>query len=224
MARKLCNICNTRPVDRAAGVSDMCVPCSEEGGWENTHQDRNHDGLTELLASVMETEKDRTGADVYKIGAVELRKLAPKAGVKNAAKFKSAELRAEILRVVEVEQRGCWMCHPELNEAQKVSKGRAPSTGEKKSRVGQVINVPLRAPGELKAAVVVRKAPESLPVQVSSNKDGSVTLDITTPDFVLILGWDHLGRYDYERSVASIGGKAKKVRNVAEALRLIAQR
>lgn len=222
MARKLCNICNTRPVDKSIGISDMCVPCFEEGGWENSHGDRNHDGLTEVLTAVMETQKDRTGADAYVVGAVELRKLAPKAGVKNAAKMKSAELRAEILRVVEVEQAGCWICHPELNEAQKVSKTRAPSTGEKKSRVGQKINVPLRAPGELKAAVVERAA-VNLPVQVSSNKDGSVTLDITTPTFVMILAWDALGRYDYDRSVASVNGRAKKVRNVAEALRLITE-
>jgi hypothetical protein len=222
MARKLCNICNTRPVDSAAGISGACVPCYEEGGWENAHQDNNHNGLTEVLRAVMETEKDRTGADVYKIGAVELRKVAQKAKVKNAAKFKSAELRAEILRTVEVEQAGCWICHPELNEAQKVSKTRAPSIGEKKSRVGQKINVPLRAPGELKAAVVERAA-VNLPVQVSSNKDGSVTLDITTPTFVMVLAWDRLGRYDYDRSVASVNGKAKKVRNVAEALRLLTE-
>jgi hypothetical protein len=63
----------------------------------------------------------------------------------------------------------------------------------------------------------------NLPVQVSSNKDGSVTLDITTPTFVMILAWDSYGRYDYARSVASVNGKAKKVRNVAEALRLITE-
>jgi hypothetical protein len=221
MARKLCNICNTRPVDRAAGIEDSCVPCYEEGAWENTHQDEAHESLREVLASVMETEKDRTGADVYKIGAVELRKVAGKAGVKNAAKFKSAELRAEIVRVVETETAGCWICHPELNDAQKTSK-RAAQTGDRKSRVGQVINVPLRAPGEAKAAVVERAA-VNLPVQVSSNKDGSVTLDITTPTFVMILAWDSYGRYDYARSVASVNGKAKKVRNVAEALRLITE-
>jgi len=210
MARKLCNTCNTRPVDKAAGISDACVPCYEEGGWENCHGDRDHDGLQVILAA-LETA-----------GAVELRKLAPKAGVKNAGQHKSAELREIIREAIRTEIAGCWICFPELNEAQKVSKTRAPSTGEKKSRVGQVINVPLRAPGELKAAVVERAA-VNLPVQVSSNKDGSVTLDITTPTFVMILAWDALGRYDYERSVASINGKAKKVRNVAEALRLITE-
>lgn len=47
MARKLCNICNTRKVTTANGPSfkDMCDPCYEEGGWENTHSDGNHDDI-----------------------------------------------------------------------------------------------------------------------------------------------------------------------------------
>ena len=220
MARKLCNICNKRPVDRAADVPDMCFPCAEEGGWENTHGDRNHDGLIELLATVMETEKDRTGADAYKIGAVELRKLAPKAGVKNAAKFKSAELRAEIVRVVEVEQAGCWICHPELNQAQKVTKGRAASTGERPSRAGQVINVPLRASGVTKAAVVTAKAPKDLPAVVKT-EDLWTTLEITAPDFTIVLVWNPFGNYDYLRSSFTANGTVKRIRNVAEALRLL---
>jgi hypothetical protein len=210
MARKLCNICNTRPVDRMAGIPDACVPCYEEGGWENSHQDNAHEEYAQL----------REQAE--KAGAVELRKLAGNRliEIKNAAKHKSAELREMVIAKIDAERFGCWICHPELNEAQKVSKVRAPSTGEKKSRVGQVINVPLRAPGEAKAAVVVAKIPAGLTPVVTSELGGTVTLVIDAPAFVMTLAWDALGRYDYDRSVANFDGKVRKVRNVAEALRM----
>ena len=209
MAKKICNICNTRPVSKG-GLQDACDPCWDEGGWENTHNDNHHDELSEVA------EAAKTA------GAVELRKLAPKARIKNGAKHKSAELRALILAAVEEEQTGCWICHPELNEAQKMKKTRKASDGERPSRKGQTITVPLRALGEAKAAVVVNAAPEA-PIKVEREKYGTVRLDLTTPNFVLILAWDEQGRYNYDGSMASVGGKAKKVRNVKEALRLLAE-
>lgn len=207
MAKKICNICNTRPVDKSAGIQDACVPCYEEGAWENQHSDSGHDSLS----AVAEAAKTA--------GAVELRKLAPKAGIKNAGQHKSAELREMILKAIETEQAGCWICHPELNEAQMEDATIINFVKpERASRKGQIINVPLRAPGEVKAAVVAKAAPEA---RVETEKFGTVRLDLTTSAFVLILAWDAEGRYDYSRSVAVVDGKARKVRNVAEALRLI---
>jgi len=194
-------------VDKNAGIQDACVPCYEEGGWENQHSDSAHDTLS-------------TVADAAKTaGAVELRKLAPKAGIKNAGQHKSAELREMILKAIEAEQAGCWICHPELNEARMEDATIINFVKpERASRKGQIINVPLRAPGEVKAAVVAKAAPEA---RVETEKFGTVRLDLTTSAFVLILAWDAEGRYDYSRSVAVVDGKARKVRNVAEALRLI---
>lgn len=212
MTKKICNICNIRPVDKAAGIDDACVPCYEEGAWENAHNDGDHDGLQAILKGLDET------------GAVALRKLAgnPHIKIKNAAKFKSAELRVLIREAIEQEQHGCWICHPELNEAQKAKKRRKASTAERPSRKGQKIHVPLRATGEEKAAEVAKAAPNA-PVKVEREKYGTVRLDITTPTFVLILAWDERGRYNYAGSVASVGGKQKKVRNVSEALRMLAE-
>lgn len=61
MAAKICNICNTRLVVE----NGLCTPCSEEGMWENEHNDQGHD--------------DAAG-DGF--------------------------------------DDNCWICHPELNEAQ----------------------------------------------------------------------------------------------------------
>jgi hypothetical protein len=53
MAAKNCSICQNRPmytgkgpgVDEAARLSEMCNFCCTEGGWENTHNDDNHDAI-----------------------------------------------------------------------------------------------------------------------------------------------------------------------------------
>lgn len=207
MARKTCDICNKRPVSREVS-NDMCDLCRIEGEWENEHSDRAHG----YLAAVAE--------DAKTAGAVELRKLAPKAGIKNAGQHKSAELRALILNKVEEAQTGCWICHPELNEALMEPKTRKASEGERPSRKGQKINVPLRAPGEIKAAVVVKAAPTAT---VHVAKNGSATLHLEQGALQLDLAWTAEGGYDYPNSTATVAGKSRKVRNVAEALRLIAQ-
>lgn len=207
MARKICNICNIRPVDKNAGIQDACMPCYEEGGWENAHSDNAHDTLTEVA------EAAKTAS------AVELRKLAPKAGIKNAGQHKSAELRAMIVDAVEAEQTGCWICHPELNEAQRTPKTRKASTGERPSRVGQVINVPLRAPGEVKAEVTMKKIGKPQASNISTSA-GNVVLSVTLVGLTLRLVWDAEGHYNYAASSATLDGNPRKVRNVAEALRI----
>lgn len=206
MAKKICNLCNTRPVSRDGLNGETCVPCYEEGGWENAHQDNSHDALTELA------EAAKTA------GAVELRKLAPKANVKNGGKHKSAELRAMILAAVENEQAGCWICHPELNEAQRTPTRKA-SEGERPSRKGQVINVPLRAPGEVKAEITMKKIGKVQQSNISTSA-GNVILSVTLVGLTLRLVWDAEGHYNYAASSATLDGQARKVRNVAEALRI----
>jgi hypothetical protein len=115
----------------------------------------------------------------------------------------------------------CWYCHPELNEA---NKPYTPRTGT--SRAGMVINVPIRADGVVKAAVTagrltgvkiegstVRKVQASLKAagaKLSVDKHGAATLTVGE----LVLDWDFRGKF--------VGGtfEGKRVRNVAEALRL----
>lgn len=220
MAKKICNICNIRPVDRMAAIPDACVPCYEEGSWENQHQDSDHSALIDLAEAVKATKRDRSGAEVFVAGAVELRRLAQKVGVKNAGKHKSAELRALILAAVEAEQDGCWICHPELNEALQTPKTRKASEGERPSRKGQKINVPLRAAGEVKALVVIKAAGEE---RATLRILGGMVavLDVDLGHATLHLAWDAEGRYDYAEAYVKEGDKKKAVRNVAEALRII---
>lgn len=47
MARKLCIICGIRKGTTANGkdFADMCDPCYQEAGWENTHSDGDHEGI-----------------------------------------------------------------------------------------------------------------------------------------------------------------------------------
>lgn len=47
MARKNCTACNIRKGTDVNGFSfkDMCDPCYQEGGWENTHSDGDHEGI-----------------------------------------------------------------------------------------------------------------------------------------------------------------------------------
>lgn len=43
MARKLCIVCGTRQARTIDGTTDLCRPCYEYAGWENTHSDYGHD-------------------------------------------------------------------------------------------------------------------------------------------------------------------------------------
>jgi hypothetical protein len=117
----------------------------------------------------------------------------------------------------------CWYCHPELNEA---NKPYTPRTGT--SRAGMVINVPIREAAIVKAAVTaakltgveieggtVRKIQSSIKAagaKLSVDKFGAATLVFGE----LELSWDFRGKF--------VGGSfaGRKVRNVAEALRVSA--
>lgn len=208
MAKKICNICNVRPVNKNAGIEDACMPCYDEGGWENTHDDREHDRLNEVAEKL------------EGVGAVELRKLA-KGIVLNPAKYRSAELRELMRKEIDNECAGCWICHPELNEAQRTPKTRKASEGERPSRKGQKITVPLRASGTEKAKVVIGIVGEER-VKLNVRNGEGCTLDVNLDGGLFLhLAWDHDGRYDYAEAYVLRGGKRTTVRNVAEALRIV---
>lgn len=57
-SKKICNVCNKRRAGNDVGISDMCQPCADEGGWENTHNDNGHTDLrAKADADLTEAEK-----------------------------------------------------------------------------------------------------------------------------------------------------------------------
>lgn len=109
---------------------------------------------------------------------------------------------------------GCWICFPELNLAQNTY---IPRSGT--SRVGMVINVPLKASGAVKALVVSERLADRFATRIVK---GTKKNDFTTKlildnagETSFELSWDAQGRF--------IGGNlnGRKVRNVAEILRSV---
>jgi hypothetical protein len=49
-AKAICNVCNKRRAGNDSGIQDMCQLCADEGGWENTHSDNNHEGIRAKVA------------------------------------------------------------------------------------------------------------------------------------------------------------------------------
>lgn len=214
MAKDKCGICKTRAEATRAqqekyGVifgKGMCIACHEEGTWENEHNDNGHDKLPGMIE------------EINAAGARQLREIAKRIqNVKNYGTMSADVLRAELLKRCADEAACCWICQPELNRALKPVRAE----GERASRKGQKINVPLIAPGEVKAAVVIKKADEENCELLSLPSD-AVRLIVRLAGLELRLAWDFRGNYDYEESYAITEGNAnKKVRNVAEALRMI---
>lgn len=114
----------------------------------------------------------------------------------------------------------CWICHPELNRA---SAEYVAVSGT--SREGMVIHA--RGSVAEKVAVIDDAAkPAGWTTKiVNSKKHETVTLTAVKNGAVLTVVWDARGRFQYGPSVARISadGKARKIRNVAEALRFIAR-
>jgi hypothetical protein len=104
MAAK-CNVCNIRrPQTGSKGSetsphNDMCNYCFEEGGQENTHSDQGHDDIA--------------------AGAFTL----------DNTSFSTQEELDKFLDAERDVMATCWICHPELNLAQKPAK--AGNTGPK---------------------------------------------------------------------------------------------
>jgi hypothetical protein len=98
MAAKLCNVCNKRRAytgskgtETAAHGSGMCNYCFEEGGWENSHGDNGHADILDALDGV------QFGLTTHKTKA------------EYEAWLKEAHAETDM----------CWICHPELNLAQR---------------------------------------------------------------------------------------------------------
>jgi hypothetical protein len=116
----------------------------------------------------------------------------------------------------------CWICHPELNLAK-----AEPKAG--RSRAGMVI---VAKGSEIHKSETFRVAAESAgwsvtmlreTYELEENAEGEGTRYYATArrgnDWIS-LAWD--GRaYDYPGSSSEFGGKARKVRNLKEALRLL---
>lgn len=108
--------------------------------------------------------------------------------------------------------KGCWICHPEINEALATYKAR---TGT--SRQGMRLTVPVRAAGKAKAEAVKAQLPEGYTVTIRQEK-GRTTLRAKGP-VTLVLHWDaHRGGFAAGTAQAT-NGTAKRVRNASEALR-----
>lgn len=111
-----------------------------------------------------------------------------------------AEIREEMKR--------CPICHPEIV---------ANSAHSGSSRLGMVINVPLRADGRTKAETVAARL-DALKIDAKIRRfKGDEILTAKIGDKELKLTWDAQGRYVY--ALSSFNGR--KVRNVSEALRIV---
>lgn len=208
-----CTVCGVRSIGSGRGDEDkgtlralkMCNPCATEGGWENTHSDAGHETIDTIT-------------------------------VRNSSfKTKAAleEWKAEERKVME----RCWICHPELNAA-KVEYVAKDGT----SREGMVVHARGGISGKVaclqeagvKAGGKVEIKEET--VTRGKGKDKEEVVISTTLVWRSRIGaeltvvWDHAGRFQYGPSLAvgriSEDTPAKeaprKIRNVAEALRFIA--
>jgi hypothetical protein len=112
---------------------------------------------------------------------------------------------------------GCWICYPELNKAQREYTPR-----EGTSRAGMVINVTIRAAGVDKANEVLAKLDESYEttkITKPSKRNAQITkLAFASTVQAFELRWDDRGRFI--GGTVTEDGRSKKIRNVAEALRL----
>lgn len=112
---------------------------------------------------------------------------------------------------------GCWICFPELNRASRPAKV---SVGT--SRLGMVMNVSVRAAGEIKAGQVIAKveATGAKTKVEAPKKEDLVLLTISTATETITIGWTKSGACLYERiSIVAKSGKVTKARNVAAVLR-----
>lgn len=110
---------------------------------------------------------------------------------------------------------GCWICHPELNQAANATARQSSGT----SRAGMVITVPIRAAAKTKAATVVTRLGDGYATSVRTVK-GITTLKASQAAGVgVVLRWDTQGRF--LGGEAGVDGTLKKVRNVAEAYRVL---
>jgi hypothetical protein len=106
----------------------------------------------------------------------------------------------------------CWICHPELNRA---SAEYVAKRGT--SRIGQVMHVTLRASGEEKAAQTIAQLSKAWTADVTNSK-GVTYLRVALGGVSGTMVWDAQGRTT--GGTYTVEGKTRKIRNVAELLRL----
>jgi hypothetical protein len=116
---------------------------------------------------------------------------------------------------------GCWICYPELDGRKARREGR--------SRAGMVIvarGTEIHKSATFKAAAeatgwVVTMMSETYELPEGAEGEGTrYYATATRGDDSISLAWD--GRaYDYAASSAQLGGKARKIRNLKEALRVL---
>jgi hypothetical protein len=109
---------------------------------------------------------------------------------------------------------GCWVCFPELDES---AADYTPRTGT--ARSGMVLNTKNGQTGEEKAATVA-EALKHLNLATHVEKGRVILAGDDGGNFTFELVWDRRGRYQYGPSIFTVAGKTRKVRNVAEMLRL----
>lgn len=115
--------------------------------------------------------------------------------------------------------KACWVCTPELNLAKRPY---TPRQGT--SRAGMTITVPIREAGEVKAEVVrvaLTDERQNGRFEISIKtvkKTGEVFLSAKSAQESFQLRWDARGRF--AGGTVSEGTSTRKVRNVAEVLRL----
>lgn len=110
------------------------------------------------------------------------------------------------------EIRGCWICFPELNEANADYVAKSGT-----SRQGQVVV----AKGD--KARIFSDAAEAAGFRTAFQRldSGKTTVIVEKAENRIMLVWNGPA-YDYALSGATLGGKSRKVRNLKEALRLLA--
>lgn len=109
----------------------------------------------------------------------------------------------------------CWVCFPELDES---SADYVQRKGT--SRVGMVLHVTPRATGQDKAKQVAEQLKDFGMASIKVYK-GVVTLTLETSGASVKLAWDANGRYLYDSTAITVGGKSRKARNVSAAIKAI---
>lgn len=120
----------------------------------------------------------------------------------------------------------CWICHPELNAAK-----AEVAVKDGTSREGMVVHAQGGIEGKVACLKTAGEAAGGT-VEVTEATTGrgkeraviSTTLRWRSPVGVeLTVVWDARGRFQYGPSVVATGEQPRKIRNVSEALRVIAQ-
>lgn len=125
----------------------------------------------------------------------------------------SIEAKDEYMASMREDMKRCWICNPELDQTAEEYVQR---TGT--SRQGMKLHVPPRASGKEKAKATAAQLPQKYATSISV-RQGFVTLKAASElGCGFKISWNQQGQLVAATQTTS--GKTKKIRNVAEALRL----